>query len=74
MHDAADLSQPIDGGASKVLCAQVRWVLVAPHLVEAEGPATKVVLNPQLAHRQVSDSSNAAPPADADRGARVGMD
>jgi hypothetical protein len=57
-----------------VLGAQVRWVLISAHLEELKGAVSEMILNPQLAHCQVADSPNAAPPADAYRGAGVGMD
>jgi hypothetical protein len=52
---------------------QVCRVLTAAHLEEMKGAASKVVLDPQLAHREVPNSPDAAPSADANRGTGVGV-
>ena len=54
--------------------AQICWVLVAAHLIEMEGATPEMILNPQLAHCEMPDSSDAAPPTDTNRGAGVGVD
>ena len=56
-NNAADLDQPIYDGTSEVLRAQIGRVLICAHLVEPKGAAPEMVLNPQLTHCEVSNSS-----------------
>ena len=72
-RDAADLNQPVNHGAGEVLGTQICRVLAAAHLEETKGAASKVVLDPQLTHSKVTDTSDAAPSADANRGTGVGV-
>jgi hypothetical protein len=72
--DAAGLDQPVNDGAGEKLRAQIRRVHISAYLIEPKGATPEMVLNPQLTNCEVSNSSDAAPPANADCGAGVSMD
>ena len=61
----------LNGSSGEVLCKKIRGVRGPKHLKKSKGPLAQALLNPELANRQMADTANSAPPANAYCGGAV---
>ena len=69
--NSEEFEAPIEGGAGEVFGKDIRRVLGAEDLEDAQVPAAHSLLNPKLARGQVSNLTNPAPFDDAEGRAGV---
>ena len=66
-EDKAGLcNAPAHSVGAEVLGADIRRIGVSGDLLEQDRAVANPLLHPELAHRQMSDTADAAPSADAD--------